>query len=69
MNNILKGLPSKSIIIEVLVLNECYLKDEGFAMILDGLIHQDCLSSITYSKDEFGPKSMEKLEMIRNLEA
>lgn len=69
IQSILKSLPSKSMVIEVLVLNNCNLKDEGFAMILEGLIHQDCLSSITYTKDEFGPKSMEQLEIIRNLEA
>ena len=69
MQSVLKGLPTKSMLIEVLVLSDCYLKDEGFAMILEGLIHQDCLSSITYTKDEFGPKSMQQLENIRNLEA
>ena len=69
MHSVLKELPTKSMVIEVLVLNNCNLKDEGFAMIMEGLIHQDCLSSITYAKDEFGPRSMEQLEIIRNLEA
>jgi hypothetical protein len=45
--------------IETLILSECNLKDEGFAMILKGVIKQDCLISITYAKDEMGPKSVE----------
>ena len=38
-------------------INGCFLKDEGFAKILEGLNETEVIISITYSNDEFGEKS------------
>ena len=47
-------------------INSCFLKDEGFAQILEGLNETEIILSVTYQNDEFGVKSAEQL--VRLLE-
>ena len=54
--------------LKVINLNGCGLKDEGFANILRGLLKQKFIQSITYSNDEFGEKSISKLQELKNLD-
>jgi hypothetical protein len=55
--------------VQHLVLDGCGLKDEGFALILKGMMKQEWVDSISYSNDELGPKSLEHLKEMHTREA
>jgi hypothetical protein len=60
----LTKMAPKTIQIQYLTLHDCNLKDEGFAAILKGLIKQDCLTTISFSKDELGAKSVQQINIL-----
>lgn len=54
--------------VKKLLLDDCGLGDLGFSQILNGVIEQDFLESISYSNDELGPLSLAQLQKLRSME-
>lgn len=49
---------------EILVLDNCGISDEGFAQVLVGLLAQKVIKSISYLNNKIGPKSIRALEEL-----
>jgi hypothetical protein len=50
--------------VETLVIDNCYIKDESMALILESVLAQKSLKKLVYIRNEFGKKSVEIMSKI-----
>tara|TARA_B110000285_G_C15071788_1_gene588380 strand:+ start:886 stop:1104 length:219 start_codon:yes stop_codon:yes gene_type:complete len=50
--------------VEILVIDNCYIKDESMALILESVLAQKSLKELVYIRNEFGKNSVEIMSKI-----